>query len=296
MATIVAIQGQSGTGKTASLRDMALDTVLLVNVANKPLPFRKKFESVSTDQYQEIIKEIKLTKKKVIVIDDAQYLMANEFMRRGTEKGFDKFTEIAQKFWTLVKTCEELPDDVIVYFFMHNEIDQNGNEKIKTIGKLLDEKITLEGMFTIVLKTCVQDGVYTFATQNNGHDTVKSPMGMFSEMYIDNNLKFVDDCIRNYYEFEGSKTDEEIEEAAEEVKVELPQRKPRGSRKSRTERVAEDLKKYSKEVEEAVNGKEIDVQEEELPEAKPSRRSSRKSTSEDEAPKRSSRKSRRKLD
>lgn len=200
MGLAILILGGSGTGKSTALRFVHEDKCLLFNVADKPLPFKNHMESVSTDQYPEIIKQMKLTKKKIIVIDDAQYLMANEFMRRACERGFDKFTEIGQKFWTLIQTVKELPKDVTVYFMAHTERDQDGNEKIKTIGKLLDEKITIEGMFTIVLKAQVNDGVYTFSTQSNGHDTVKSPIGMFPSMLIDNDLWYVDKKIREYYE------------------------------------------------------------------------------------------------
>ena len=113
------------------------------------------FEKVNTDNYRDVKRAMQNTYKKVIVIDDAQYLMANEFMRRATEKGFDKFTEIAQNYWDLQQSITKLPDDVIVYELSHLERDANGNEKAKTIGKMLDEKITLEGMFGIVLKTLI---------------------------------------------------------------------------------------------------------------------------------------------
>ena len=107
---------------------------------------------------------------------------------------------MALNYYTLVKTAAALPDDKIVYFMGHSDIDNNGNEKFKTIGKLLDEKITLEGMFTIVLKTVVTDGKYQFSTRNSGQDTVKTPMGMFSEPLIENDLAAVDKAIREYYE------------------------------------------------------------------------------------------------
>lgn len=234
MAIPVLILGESGTGKSASLRNFEPDDLKVINVANKPLPFKNKFESISTDDYRTIIKELKLNKKKVAVIDDAQYLMANEFMRRATERGFDKFTEIAQNFWTLVNTVKDLPADQVVYFLAHIERDANGNEKIKTIGKLLDEKITVEGMFTIVLKTNVTDGVYSFITQNSGHDTVKSPIGMFPAIVIDNDLKYVDEKIRNYYEIGDFLTDEEmkeIDEAAKKDDIPIADEKQKRGRK-----------------------------------------------------------------
>lgn len=171
---------------------------------SKPLPFKGRFaEAYNGDDYTEIAKAINKTKKKVIVVDDAQYLMANEFMRRSTELGYQKFTDIANNFWTLVNgVTADLGWDVIVYFLMHTDTDDNGNEKAKTIGKLLDEKICIEGMATIVLKTAVKDGNYMFLTQNNGKDTTKSPLGMFKTYEIDNDLKAVDTTIRKYWELD----------------------------------------------------------------------------------------------
>lgn len=223
MALPVLILGESGTGKSASMRNFDPSEIKVINVEGKPLPFKNKFESYSSDNYLKILKEMQATNKPVIVVDDAQYLMANEFMRRATERGYDKFTEIAQNFWNLINKVKELPKDQIVYFLAHIDRDQNGNEKIKTIGKLLDEKITVEGMFTIVLKTNVTDGVYTFLTQNNGHDTVKSPIGMFPSVAIDNDLKYVDDKIRNYYEIGNFKSDTEMASEDENAKAEIPE-------------------------------------------------------------------------
>jgi hypothetical protein len=204
MGVPVFILGHSGTGKSASLRNFKSDEILHINIMSKPLPFKGRFaETYNGDDYKEIAKAINKTDKKTIVIDDAQYLMANEFMRRSSELGYQKFTDIANNFWTLINgITNDLPFDVIVYLLMHTDIDDNGNEKAKTIGKLLDEKICIEGMSSIVLKTAVKDGVYTFLTQNNGHDTVKSPLGMFATYEIDNDLKAVDKTIREYWELD----------------------------------------------------------------------------------------------
>lgn len=204
MGNSVFILGRSGTGKSASLRNFKSNEILHINVMSKPLPFKGRFaETYNGDDYQEIAKAINKTKCKSIVIDDAQYLMANEFMRRSSEMGYQKFTDIANNFWTLINSINnDLPFDVIVYFLMHTDQDDNGNEKAKTIGKLLDEKICIEGMSSIVLKTAVKDGVYTFTTQNNGHDTVKSPLGMFPTYEIENDLKKVDTTIREYWELD----------------------------------------------------------------------------------------------
>ena len=224
MGKKVLIIGESGTGKSASMRNFTKDELLIINVASKDLPFKEPkggFEKVNTDNYRDIKKAIQNTYKKVIVIDDTQYLMANEFMRRATEKGFDKFTEIAQNYWDLQQAINKLPDDVIVYELSHLERDQNGNEKAKTIGKLLDEKITVEGMFGIVLKTVVQDGKYYFQTQNSGTDTCKSPIGLFNSFLIDNDLKLVDKSIRSYYDLNTTTTNEIKTEVKTEVKEEV---------------------------------------------------------------------------
>lgn len=265
------------------MRNFEPDDLKVINVANKPLPFKNKFESISTDDYRTIIKELKLNKKKVAVIDDAQYLMANEFMRRATERGFDKFTEIAQNFWTLVNTVKDLPADQVVYFLAHIERDANGNEKIKTIGKLLDEKITVEGMFTIVLKTNVTDGVYSFITQNSGHDTVKSPIGMFPSIVIDNDLKYVDEKIRNYYEIGEFLTDEEIaeiDEAAKKDDIPIADEKPKRGRKRAKKEEPENTPQEEKKEEAAKPDPTADVQSDTDAESEPAKKRRRKSREE----------------
>lgn len=207
MGLPVLILGYSGSGKSASLRNFKADELALVNVNGKPLPFRTQFENVlKSDNYKDITAFIKKQSVKSIVIDDTQYLMANEFMRRAKETGFQKFTDIGKNFWELVRFAEVMPDDVIIYFLNHLETDENGRQKTKTIGKLLDEKITVEGMFTTVLKTVVNNGKYLFATQTDGNDTCKSPMGLFNAMYIENDLKTVDEALRIYYRMKPEQT------------------------------------------------------------------------------------------
>lgn len=244
------ILGESGTGKSASMRNFSPAELSIVNVAKKPLPFRNNgYEIYNSDNYSSITKFLKACESPSIVIDDCQYLMGNEFMRRSSERGYDKFTEIARNFWDLVQTViNDLPENTIVYFLSHIQRDDNGNEKVKTIGKLLDEKITVEGMFTIVLKTNVSDGVYSFLTQNSGHDTVKSPMGLFDAYAIDNDLHLVDQKIRNYYAMSGALSDEEVKEAeaAATVAVDKSETGRRGRRNrsesTPAERAAEAVK------------------------------------------------------
>lgn len=222
MGVLVYVLGRSGTGKSFSMRNFAKGELGVVNVQGKILPFKGSgsFDIVNTDDSSDIVKVIKdmAKKHKTIVVDDFQYVMANEFMRRATERGYDKFTEIARHAWDIADCVRTLPADVIVYVLCHTDTDQDGFEKLKTIGKLLDEKIVLEGMSTIVLKTAVSDGQYMFLTQNNGKDTVKSPQGMFPSYAIDNDLKYVDQKIRSYYELGEFLSDEELAEIDDAVK------------------------------------------------------------------------------
>jgi len=199
MAIISMIIGQSGTGKSTSLRNFDPNEVAVINVSGKPFPFKGAIKSYNTDDYGKIQAAIHSTDRKIIVIDDASYLLVGEFMRTAKVQGFQKFTDMALSFFNLVKDCAGLEEDKTVYFIGHTDTDANGNEKFKTVGKLLDEKVTLEGLFTIVLKSVVTDGKYQFSTQNNGSDTVKSPMGMFDSALIDNDLKMVDTKIREFY-------------------------------------------------------------------------------------------------
>lgn len=199
MAVLVMVYGQSGTGKSTSLRNFKNEEVAVVNVSGKPLPFRGDVKPYNSDNYQKIMAAIQGTDRKSIVIDDATYLMVNAFMRNAKVVGYQKYTDMAYDFNALVEFCANLPDEKIVYFMGHSDQADDGREHFKTIGKMLDNYVTLEGRFTIVLKTVVQDGKYMFSTQNNGQDTVKSPMGMFEHALVDNDLKAVDDTIREYW-------------------------------------------------------------------------------------------------
>lgn len=224
MAIVVMILGESGTGKSASLRKFKPGELAVVNVIGKPLPFRSKgFESIDSESYPNIRQFMSKTKCKSIVIDDAQYLMANEFMRRAREKGYEKFTEIGQNYWDLINYCRKLDDDQIVYFLQHTETASDGTTtKAKTIGKMLDEKVTLEGMFAIVLKTVVDDDGYHFSTRNSGQDTVKSPVNMFPSELIDNDLKYVDECIREYYDMNSVVEEPEEEPGGRYLDINAP--------------------------------------------------------------------------
>lgn len=241
MGQLVFILGKPGTGKSFSIKNFDPNEIALINVQGKILPFKGsgRIKSLTTDDSEEIVNAIRgfAHTYKAIVVDDFQYVMANEFMRRATERGYDKFTEIGRHAWDIANCVRDLKDDIIVYVMCHTDTDSDGFEKLKTIGKMLDEKIFMEGMSTIVLKTCVSDGKYTFITQNNGHDTTKSPADMFPSYAIDNNLKYVDDKIRSYYGFEGAKTEEEMIDEDEAVKtnVQPEEKKSRRGRRGKTE-------------------------------------------------------------
>ena len=213
MAIAVLVLGESGTGKSASMRNFKADEIGVINVENKPLPFQSDIKTFNSDNYGKIKSVLMSAQAPSIVIDDSQYLMANEFMRKAQEVGFQKFTDIGKNFWDLVNTViYEVPNNKIVYFLHHVEKSESGNVKAKTVGRMLDEKITFEGMFTIVLRTEVKDGKYLFSTRNNGQDTVKTPIGMFETDTIDNDLKAVDERIREFYKLDEIKAESKKEE------------------------------------------------------------------------------------
>lgn len=216
MANITLVIGESGTGKSTSIRNLNPQETVIINVLDKPLPFRgasenykrksdnKKGNYCSTDNYAKIIQAINHINIndlsiKNIIIDDFQYVMANEFMRRATERGFDKFTEIAQHAWQIIDASAKARDDLFVFILSHSDEDNSGKVKCKTIGKMLDDKITIEGMFTTVLHSIVSDGKYRFLTQNDGSHIAKSPMGMFDQDFIENDLCFVKQKMSEYY-------------------------------------------------------------------------------------------------
>lgn len=201
MGIPVLVLGESGSGKSASLRNFEPEDVSIFNVAAKPLPFKKKLPKKATSDYAVIMDGISKSQKKAFVIDDSQYLMCFESFSRAKETGFGKFTDFALHFYNLVQfVIRQTPPDVIVYFLHHVESDSNtGKVKAKTMGKMLDSQLTLEGLFSIVLM-CVTDGKkHSFITQSDGFTTAKSPMDMFPAV-IDNDLKSVDQAIREYYE------------------------------------------------------------------------------------------------
>lgn len=205
--------GESGSGKSASLRNFEPDEIGVFNVAGKPLPFRKPLSKIDGASYGKIINALKRAALKAYAIDDSQYLLSFELFGRAKEKGYDKFTEMAVNFYNLIQcVIRETPPDVIVYFLHHTELAPDGKMKAKTIGKMLDEKLTVEGLFSIVLYCAAGEDGHKFITQSQGFSTAKSPMDMFPEE-IDNDLKFVDEQIREYYGLNAPKEENENAEA-----------------------------------------------------------------------------------
>ena len=199
MGIPVLILGESGSGKSTALRNFDPAEIGIFNVASKPLPFRKKMMVVNGAGYGTILKSLSNPKLKAYAIDDSQYLLAFEFFDRAQETGYGKFTELALNFRNLIQfVIMNTPPDVIVYFLHHTERRDDGVLKAKTIGKMLDEKLTVEGLFSIVLLCQARQDKHVFVTQSSGISTAKSPMDMFP-VEIDNDLKAVDTTIREYW-------------------------------------------------------------------------------------------------
>ena len=208
MGMPVLIIGESGSGKTSSLRNFDRKDVLVFSVSGKRMPFRKKMNVINVrdqspaERYDTIIDLMGKYQDKVktFVIDDSQYLMAFEEMDRVYEKGYGKFTELAKHFIDLISAIKSLNDDVIVYLLHHTQETDSGKVKAKTIGKMIDDHITLEGLFEIVLMAVHDEGGYHFITNGIINTSAKSPIDMFEQGIIDNDLKMVNEKIREYYE------------------------------------------------------------------------------------------------
>lgn len=206
MGVGVLVYGRSGSGKSRSLKSFSEDEIFLVNVLGKPLPFPGKFRyQMKTDNYNTIKNGLKKMPSKVAVIDDAGYLLTNTFMRghsapKSGSSSFDLYNDIADAFWGLLRFIQdELPEDVIVYLLMHEATSDYGETKLRTIGKLLDEKVCVEGMVSIALRCMVEGDRHFFRTQSSGMDISKSPEGLFDSLEIENDLKMVDTRIREYW-------------------------------------------------------------------------------------------------
>ena len=206
MGENIIIYGKSGSGKSRSLKNFGGEEIYLINTIGKRLPFRNSFKYVTVSDNPTVIKAgLKKMPMKTAVIDDAGYLMTNQFMRGHStpKKGsssFDLYNDIADDFWNLlVFVKSELPDDVLVYYLLHEDTSDYGETKLRTIGKLLNDKVCIEGMATVVLRCMTEGTKHFFRTQSDGMDISKSPEGMFEDLKIDNDLKMVDGKIREYW-------------------------------------------------------------------------------------------------
>ena len=222
----VLLMGASGSGKSTSLRNLPAEETAIINITNKPMPFRNKdnkkivclkdFNADSYDElYKQIIKAIQGTKKRIVVVDDSSYMMSFENFEKATNKGYDKFTTMAKNYYDLIKSAISCDGEKIVYIITHEEVDDvNQLYRPKTIGKMLSNQLVIEGLFSIVLRSVYKNGEYIFQTQNDGTSVCKSPMDMFEQKEMPNDLYEVDKLIREYYGFKP------LNEKSEETKIE----------------------------------------------------------------------------
>lgn len=203
----VLIIGKSGSGKSSSLRNLSSDEYSLVNPLKKELPFKTNVKGLESDNYDLIKKFITETPKKIVVLDDSNYLLTNQFMRNHSKGGsgnavFAVYNELADNYWNLVQHQKNTEGGKIIFNFMHEDETESGNIIPKTVGKLLNDKVCIEGMYTIVLRAMFKDGKHIFRLKTDGNDCVKTPIGMFDEEECENDLKYVIDKIREYYELD----------------------------------------------------------------------------------------------
>lgn len=201
MGLMPLIMGASGSGKTTSIRNMDRKTTAVINVAGKPYPFKGGFEmSLKTKDIDDIITILKRNTTNCYVIDDSQYLMSFKLIDKWNENGYAKYTEVARDFKRLVDTVIDCTSpDTIVYLLHHTEVTDDGKVKAKTSGKMIDNWLTFEGLFSIVLMAVATENKHLFITQSDGTNTCKSPIGMFDNP-IENDLAMVDKAIREYYD------------------------------------------------------------------------------------------------
>lgn len=219
MGNLIMILGKSGSGKSTSLRNFKPDEVGVFSVAGKRLPFRSELPIVQHAQYARIAEILAANKRRCYVIDDATYLMQFDNFARAKETGFAKYVDMAVSFQQLLQRASWTSEDTNVYFLMHPDVSDMGVEKPKTIGKLLDEKLCVEGLFPIVIDARVVQGEdgrprHVFVTENDGTNLAKAPMGMLPPT-MDNDLREVDTLIREYWQMKPL-TDKAAEAAEKE--------------------------------------------------------------------------------
>lgn len=200
MGICVLVLGDSGSGKSTSLRNFEPDEIGILNVMGKPLPFRKKLQKVDHANYGTIQQALKANKLRAYVIDDSGYLMQLENFRRAKETGYQKFTDMALNFERVIEWATQTDEDTIVYLLHHYDTpDANGVRRPKTIGRMLEEKFNIEGACPIVIQSTILDGKHVFVTKGDGFNGAKAPMDMLPDV-MDNDLKAVDTAIRDYWQ------------------------------------------------------------------------------------------------
>ena len=203
MGAVVLVLGKSGSGKSTSLRNFSPDDIGILNVLGKPLPFKggATFPQVRKAGYAEIIDVLRRNTKRAYAIDDSTYLMQNENFNRAREAGYGKFTEIAQHFQQLIDMALATDANTIVYLLHHTDENTDGSEKVKTVGKMIDEKYCIEGACPVVIDCRVVDGEHVFIPKNDGTNLAKAPIDSLPEV-MENDLKAVDAALREYWGME----------------------------------------------------------------------------------------------
>lgn len=199
MGVSVLVLGRSGSGKSTSLRNFGESEIGVFDVAGKPLPFRRRMQVIHRASYETIRQGLRENSMRAYAIDDANYLMAFENFAKARQAGYEKFTTMAINFEQLLEAANATNDDTVTYFLMHPDYDEQGRMKPKSIGRMLDNQLCIEGMFPIVLVAERTEAGYVFATQTDGMTCAKSPMGLFDEPTVPNDLKAVDTAIREYW-------------------------------------------------------------------------------------------------
>lgn len=226
MGEVVFVAGRSGSGKSYSLRNFAPDEVGVYNVLGKRLPFRARLLSSDRPGYAGIMESLARNTFRAYVVDDSTYLMQLENFSRSDESGYQKYTDMAKNFEQLIMAAKATDDDTVTYFLHHVEDDGLGGEKLKTVGKMLDERFCIEGTCSVFIDCIVDaDGRHRFSTRPGPRSLAKAPPGMLPED-MDNDLKAVDDAIRDYWGLAPAKREAAPEQTGQEQRKEEVQNAP----------------------------------------------------------------------
>lgn len=205
MGVLVMVLGKSGAGKSTSLRNFEADEIGIFNVAGKPLPFRKRLPKADRCGYRDIAATLAKNDFRAYAVDDSTYLMQFDNFARANDSGYQKFTDIAVSFERLLEAAMATDENTVVYFLHHPDEDERGNVRPKSVGKMLNEKLCIEGLFPIVIGCEVRDGKHVFSVEPDERGIAKAPMGMFEKDVFENDLKAVDAAIREYWQLEPLK-------------------------------------------------------------------------------------------